>query len=213
LFYDGKITEAKTYLKGIKQTEVEIKETEEKIIDINDNKIKAVEREIEKVSLAKEAFSQKGLKNVVLDYLIPRLEDKINNILSRLSDFRVRIDTQKKSADGEGIVEGLYIFISNEMGEEMELNNYSGGEKLRVIVAISEALASLHKSIGFRIMDETIVGLSPEMVQDFVEVLEGLQAEYPQVLFISHLNEIKSMFEKTITIKKHNGNSIIEYAK
>jgi len=51
--------------------------------------------------------------------------------------------------------------------------------------------------------------LSQEMVQDFTEVLSKLQIQYPQILCISHLLEVKSMFEKSIMVKKYNGISTI----
>lgn len=203
------IARASETLNSIARDEEEIKNSEKKIVILKDA-VAMVDEKIRKISIVKDAFGSKGLKTLVIDYLLPKLEDRINEILSKLSDFRIRLDTQKKSADGENTIEGLYIFVYNELGEEMDFNNYSGGEKLRITIAIAEALASLHKNIGFRIMDEVIFGLSSEMVQDFIAVLDDLQQKHPQILCISHLLEVKSVFEKTLMVKKHNGVSFIE---
>lgn len=174
------------------------------------NQVKEIQEEARKVGLVKEAFSSRGgIESMVLDILIPKLEDRINEFLGQMSDFRIRIDTQRKSADGESMVEGLYLFIANENGEEMDLANYSGGEKLRVGVSVTEGLASLTKSVGFRLMDEAIFGLSPEMIQDFSMVLSKLQMKYPQILAISHLQEIKDLFEQQIRVVKRNSVSSI----
>ena len=164
---------------------------------------------VEKLQIAKEAFGSKGIKTVVVDYILPKLEQKINEVLHQLSEFTVRLDTLAEKADGEGNKEGLFINIINEMGQELPYEAFSGGEKLKITVAISEALASLTKQIGFRIMDETIVGLNSEMIEDFVAVLEKLQASYPQVLMISHLQEIKDLFENQLFINKRNGISYV----
>jgi len=203
------IARATAMLESIDRDEEELKATETRIATLETEE-KALGEKARKVAMVKQAFGSKGIETLILDYLLPKLEDRINEILSKLSDFRIRIDTQRKSADGESDIEGLYLFVANEMGQEMEFNNYSGGEKIRITIAVSEALASLHKSIGFRIMDEAIFGLSQEMVQDFTSVLAGLQVKYPQILCVSHLPEVKSMFEKVTMITKHNGISKID---
>jgi len=191
------------------ENEKELTVIEERLANIKDIEIASLQDKARKVGLVKDAFGEKGLKTLVLDILIPRLEEKINEFLSQMSDFRIRLDTQRASADGESTVEGLYIFVSNEVGEEMDLANYSGGEKLRISIAVTEGVASLSKSVGFRLMDEAIFGLSPEMVQDFSLVLGKLQMKYPQILAISHVPEVKDNFEKVITIKKSNGISYV----
>jgi DNA repair exonuclease SbcCD ATPase subunit len=136
------------------------------------------------------------------------LEDNVNKVLAKLSDFRVRFDTQHPSADGDGTIEGLFITIINEVGEELSFENYSGGEKLKITVAISEALASLQK-VGFRIFDETFTGLDEVSTENFASILETMQSQFGQVLCISHLPVIKDMFDRVITIRKHDGVSSV----
>lgn len=162
-------------------------------------------KKIELMTLLKEVFGNKGLKTVVLDFVLPNLEEEINQFLSKLSDFRVRLDTQKMKADGEGTTEGLFIQIINEQGEEMEFSSYSGGEKMRITIAISEALASLGKKIGFRIADEPIHSLDAENTENFAVVFKQILDTFPQFITVSHLPEIKSLFETVYTAKKKGG--------
>lgn len=162
-----------------------------------------------RLGLLKEAFGSKGIKTIVIDYIIPELEEKINDILSQMSDFRVMLDTQQLKADGKGDKEGLFITIVNDMGEEMSYENYSGGEKLKIIVAITEALATLQKC-GFRIYDETFSALDENSLESFVKVLDTLLERFSQVVCISHLQEIKSSFDEKIMVTKHNGSSHVE---
>lgn len=165
--------------------------------------------EIDELELVKEAFGSKGLKTVVVDYLIPRLEDRINVILSRLSEFSIRLDTQKTSADGDSTIEGLFINIRDPMGVETSFDSFSGGEKVKITIAISEALASLQKC-GFRILDEAIIALDRDSTEALVEVLEKIQQQFKQMLCISHLPEVKETFGNRIEVVKINGKSKIK---
>jgi len=167
--------------------------------------ISVANEEKESLELIKEAFSPRGVKAVIIDYLVPQLEERINIVLKQMSDFRIRLDTQKALADEEGVKEGLFITVINDHGEELPFQSYSGGEKVKITVAISEALASLMNQVGFRIMDENIVSLDRESTEGFVKVLTKLQDKFPQLFVISHLQEVKDIFEKKITINKLNG--------
>jgi exonuclease SbcC len=176
------------------------------------NGIKALEQEgfilrTDKTALTaiKEALSPRGIKATVVDFLVPQLEEKINAVLGQMSDFRIHLDTQKALADEEGMKEGLFITVINDRNEEMSFSNYSGGEKIKITIAISEALASLMPNIGFRIMDENIVSLDKESTENFVEVLAMMQHKFDQLLVVSHLQEVKDVFEKKITCIKTNG--------
>ena len=163
----------------------------------------------ESLELLKEALSPRGIKAVVIDYLVPQLEERINAVLAQMSDFRIRLDTQKATVDEEGVKEGLFITVLNDRKEELPFASYSGGEKVKITIAISEALASLMNQIGFRIMDENIVSLDRESTEGFVAVLTKLQEKFSQLMVISHLQEVKDLFEKQVMITKVNGVSKI----
>lgn len=209
-------------LKFFERRRDEIKETLTKS-DVADKMVKELSNEIKDLQkskeyakidtdslvLVKEAFGSKGLKTVVIDYLIPRLEDRINEILSQLSDFTVMLDTQRASADGEGIIEGLFINIKNPFGQETSFDSFSGGEKIKITLAISEALASLQKC-SFRILDEAIVSLDNESTESLVEVLGKIQSRYKQMLCVSHLVSVKEVFDQRVEIIKINGTSQIK---
>lgn len=166
--------------------------------------------EILALKAVKEAFGSKGIKNVIIDFFVPKLEEKINEILSQLSEFRIELDTQRNGADDESTVEGLFINIINPEGQKMEFSNYSGGERLKIIVAIAEGLASL-QNVGFRIMDEAILGLDEESTQNFTQVLGQVQSKFKQLFCVSHLESIKQLFDDRIEVIKINGESHVTY--
>jgi exonuclease SbcC len=181
-----------------------IDKQKDRLKKIKTKEIPELEEKIRKVELVKEAFGSNGIRSVVIDYMLPKLEDNINEILSRLSEFQVRLDTQSEKTSGEGMKEGLFITIINDMGEELPYEAYSGGEKLKITVAISEALAGLQK-VGFRAFDELFLGLDSDSTESFAMVLERLQSRFSQVVCISHLQAIKDLFDKRLTCSKHGG--------
>lgn len=209
------MTLTKNKIKGDTQDLGIIKSYEEKIpvyieeIKEKKGKLAVIETNLKQLTLLKDAFGSKGIRALVIDYIIPELEEKINEILSQMSEFRVILDTQQEKASGDGNKEGLFITIVNDMGEEMPFENYSGGEKLKIVVAITEALATLQKC-GFRLFDETWVGLDEVSLESFSHVLDTLLDRFPQVICVSHLTEIKSAFENSVKIIKHNGISHVE---
>lgn len=173
-----------------------------------EKKIAKDQEDLDCIMLVKDAFGSKGIKTIMVDYLIPQLEYTINEILGQLSDFRVKLDTQKKSVDGESVIDGLFISIFNELGEELSFENYSGGQKLKISVAISEALASIQK-VGFRIFDETFIGLDEASTDNFATVMSSLQSKFAQILCISHIRIIQDRFPDKITVQKSGNKSII----
>ena len=186
-----------------------------KKVNINEEKVKVLVGENEKLGenielleLLKGAFSPNGLKAIVIDYILPMLEDKINSVLSQLSSFRIKLSTQKLSVDGEKTIEGLWITIVNDQNEEMAFESYSGGEKTSLNVSIFEGLASMQK-FGFRIFDETILGLDNTMIENFGTVILKLKENINQLLIISHIPAVQEIFTEKIEIRKVNGTSQI----
>jgi exonuclease SbcC len=202
------ISKEKMAIEILEQNERESKIIEEKITYIKEKELKDIQEKKRKVELIKSAFSHNGIETLVIDILIPRLEDKINEILTKFSDFRIHLDTQKKSVDMEKDIEGLWITIINDCGEEMPLENLSGGEHAKISVAITESLATLQKC-GFRLYDEFITALDENSLEGFIVAIEYLQKQYSQMLVISHIRDIKDMFDKQLRCTKINGISKI----
>lgn len=192
----------KSGLEELENLKTRRKEVEERIA-----KAKALHTEL---LLLKDAFGSNGIRAIAIDSLIPRFEDKINEVLGQMSSFRIRLDTQRKSIKGESTIEGLFITIRNDQNQEFDFNNYSGGERLKITVAISEALASLQRC-GFRILDELFVGLDEASTESFAHVLGQIQGRFSQMLCISHLRQIKDLFDQRIVVTKINGVSSVKY--
>jgi exonuclease SbcC len=187
----------------------EKKEHKYKELEEAKKELLSLEKQEKISSLIKDAFGNRGIKTVAIDYLLPKLEDKVNEVLEQLSDFRIHLDSQRASVDGEGVVEGLFITVMTGNGAELDVGCLSGGERTKVIVAFSEALASLQKC-GWRLLDESLTALDSDSLESFLEALRHLQKKYPQVLCISHVPEVKEAFESSIRCTKRGGVTNIE---
>ena len=204
-----------SFLFSLNVTLSEIEKNKEELADItkeikkHEKELKSKKLDTENLKLLKDAFSNTGIKAIIIDYVIPKLEDRINSILSMLSDFTVSLDTQR-AGSGEGVVkEGLFINIYDRSGNCYDFANYSGGEKLKIILAISESLSEL-QNIGFRLIDELFIGLDDDSTEKFADVMEKLHERFNQTLCISHLRNIKDLFESVIMVKKEDETSIVK---
>jgi len=204
---DGRERDMIVHISNVENAKKEITESRKKMKEFIEANVK-IAQDTDSLELLKDAFGPNGLKAMIIDYTLPRLEDKINEILSELRDFRIRLDTQRESVAGDKVIEGLFITITNELGEELDFGNFSGGERIKINTAIFEGLASIQKC-NFRIFDETIVALDNETIEGFSEVLLAMKENISQVLCISHIDSIKELFEDRIEVKKIKGSSII----
>lgn len=203
------IEKSRTILTLAKQREEELTDLQGRRVVVNDRIVKTLEIN-DKLVLLKDAFGSNGIRAIAIDQLIPRFEEKINEVLAQMSDFRIRLDTQRKNVKGETTIEGLFLMVRNDQGQEFEFNSYSGGEKLKVTVAISEALASMQRA-GFRILDELFVGLDESSTEAFANVLSEIQGRFSQMVCISHLRQIKDLFDERVVVTKINGISSVKH--
>lgn len=176
--------------------------------EVYEDKYTTLKQQEEALGVLKTALGANGIKATCVDYILPKLEERINSILEKLSDFRVRLDTQRPNATGEKMLEGLFITISNGQGASLDFDGYSGGEKIKIVVAITEALAEIQNA-KFRVMDEAVVALDSESVEKFGEIMMALQERFSQFICISHVPEIKSLFNEKLTVSKVNGTSTV----
>ena len=204
---DGRERDMIVHISNVENAKKEITESRKKMKEFIEANVK-IAQDTDSLELLKDAFGPNGRKAMIIDYTLPSLEDKINEILSELSDFRIRLDTQREGVAGDKVIEGLFITITNELGEELDFGNFSGGERIKINTAIFEGLASIQKC-NFRIFDETIVALDNETIEGFSEVLLAMKENISQVLCISHIDSIKELFEDRIEVKKIKGSSII----
>ena len=197
---EKEIAKVETMIENVKKAKQERKELKEEKSELM--------KKIDAVKTVKEAFSSNGIKSIMIDFVVPQLEDKMNDILQELSDFRIMLETQREKASGSGNKEGLFISIINGQDEVLDIGNYSGGEKVKINTAISEGLAEL-QDVGFRLWDENIINFDSETVNSFTSIMTTVEDRFSQLMCISHIQQVKDMFNSRVDIKKINGTSVI----
>jgi len=162
-----------------------------------------------------QAFGKKGLQAMLIETAIPEIEDEANRLLGILTDGRMRVSfqTHRGARSGDATIETLDIVIRDELGERpYEL--YSGGEAFRVNFAIRIALSKLlARRAGARlqtlVVDEGFGSQDEQGRERLVDAIRAIQTEFEKIFVITHLSDIKDLFDTRIEVTKTPAGSII----
>ncbi len=159
-----------------------------------------------------EAFGKRGLQAMIIESVLPELEDEANRLLALMTDGRmyVQLRTQRETRQG-GVVETLDIVIADERGERpYEL--YSGGEAFRVNFALRIALSKLlARRAGARLqtlfIDEGFGSQDRVGRERLVEAINAIRDEFARIFVITHIEELKDAFPARIDVVKDDNGS------
>lgn len=161
------------------------------------------------------AFGKDGVPAMIIEAAIPEIEERANQILSRMTDgkMNIRFDTQRETVSGQ-TRETLDIKISDELGTR-DYATFSGGEAFRVNFAVRLALSRLlaHRSgaqLRTLIIDEGFGTQDAQGRERLVGALNAIQDEFDLILVITHIDELKEAFPARIEITKTPEGSMIE---
>jgi exonuclease SbcC len=153
------------------------------------------------------AFGKGGVQAMIIESVLPEIEEDANALLARMSDGRMRLAlaTRRETKQGK-TVETLLIQVSDELG----LRNYelfSGGEAFRVNFALRIALAKLlARRAGARL--ETLVidegfGTQDATGRDrLVEAIRCIEQDFAKIVVVTHIEELKDAFPVRIEVTK-----------
>ena len=191
------------------------KEIDKQEKDLEEKRVKIDNERNQYQTLADEVFSNKGIRSAVLDLITPFLNDRANHYLSTLSgsDIEVLFSTQTQTAKGE-LRDKFDLTVLNGSGGETYQSN-SEGEKKRIDLAVSFAIQDLVQSksdiaVNLGIYDECFDGLDAVGCENVIKILQERQKEIPSIFVITHNDSLKSLFEKSIKVKKTGGETTIE---
>lgn len=172
------------------------------------------QRDIAQLKRLSDAYGQ--IPTMILETAIPLIEAEANTLLQRLSSagLQVTIQTQKALKNRDGLAETLDITVRDCYGERT-LENYSGGERARVDLAIRIGLSRLLATrSGARletlIVDEAFAAVDRAGVDQLIESLPALTKEFQRLLFITHDESFKTAVGHRIHVRKHAQGSSIE---
>ena len=153
------------------------------------------------------AFGKKGIQAMIIESVIPEIQDEANALLERMTDGKMQVAMQTQRATQSGsTVETLDIHISDELGSRpYEL--FSGGEAFRVNFAIRIALSKLlarraGAQLRTLIMDEGFGSQDASGRQKLVEAIQSVQDDFAKILVITHVEELQDAFPVRIHVEK-----------
>lgn len=173
-----------------------------------------LEKEISQLIFWVDAFGQKGIKSLLLDDVTPFLNRRVNKYLQFLTDdsIEVKFTTQQALKSGE-MRDKFGVTVLNKLGGDAYIGN-SGGERKRIDLAISLALQDLvasrsTKKLNIVFYDEVFDMLDQTGVERAVALIQETSQSRESVFVITHNAEMKSYFDKIITVTKSGGQSTI----
>ena len=155
------------------------------------------------------AFGRQGIQAMLIETVVPRLEEETNLLLGRMTDNRmhVKLETQRERRSGNGDpIETLEIYVSDELGQR-SYEMYSGGEAFRVNLALRIALSRvLSQRTGAPLptlfIDEGFGTQDASGRERILDVISSIEDDFDKIIVITHLDDLKDMFPVRIEVQK-----------
>ena len=155
------------------------------------------------------AFGRQGIQAMLIETVVPHLENEANLLLGRMTDNRMhlKLETQRERRTGRGEpIETLEINVSDELGPR-SYEMYSGGEAFRVNLALRIALSKvLAQRMGAPLptlfIDEGFGTQDTAGRERILDVISSIQDDFDKIIVITHLDDLKDMFPVRIEVQK-----------
>ncbi len=159
------------------------------------------------------AFGKRGAQALIIDSALPEIESVANELLARMTNNRmhVALDTQRQTQKGT-VTETLDIKIADEWGTR-NYEMFSGGEAFRINLALRIALSKLlarraGAPLPTLVIDEGFGTQDTAGRERLIEAITAIQDEFRCLLVVTHIDELKDLFETRIEVIKHGDGSI-----
>ena len=168
----------------------DVKEINEKLVEINTKK-SLLERDISILEFWKTAFSDSGIKSMLIDVAIPYMNENVSECLEMTVPgvFTVTFDTLKTTKSGE-MKDRFNVNVRHNIKGTSSHKKLSGGEKRIVDIACMYALRGLtEKLYGKRFhnifYDEVLDALDEDTAAIFCQ-MSKLMARDKNITLITH---------------------------
>jgi DNA repair exonuclease SbcCD ATPase subunit len=160
-------------------------------------------------------FGKNGIQSIIMENITEDLRNYTNIILQKICNgdsIFVDFITQKQMGSGNWKEQfDVSIRIHNSY---MDFNDLSGGEKIRVAIAIRLALSQLltnrmGSNVNFLLLDEIDMALDKNGVNLLCDTLKILSKDL-KILIITHNELMKEQFDNIIVVQKGPNGSIIK---
>jgi DNA repair protein SbcC/Rad50 len=155
-----------------------------------------------------KAFGKDGIQALIIENVLPELEEETNRLLSRLTDSQLHVQfvTQKAAKTVKKMIDTLDILIADARGTR-PYETYSGGEAFRVNFAIRLALSRLlarraGAALQTLIIDEGFGTQDSEGRERLVGAINTVARDFACILVITHISDLKEAFQSRIEVLK-----------
>ena len=187
-----------------------------KNIEIELDKCKNIFKDIEERTREIENYKSyvQIIKNItfeIIENVLPIIISMMNNILSSISETSIEIYKKVSNTKEEWINYKLKFMVNDQKGRR-PIEMLSGSEKFIYSIVLRITLSKLTQmnSTNFLIIDEGWGNFDETNRKNIPLLFEVLKSEFKYVILISHMEDIKSMVEKEISIKMKEGYSNIK---
>ena len=160
------------------------------------------------------AFGRQGVQAMLIETVVPRLENETNELLGRMTDnqMNVKLETQRESASGQGEPRETLEILVDDRGQLRSYEMLSGGEAFRVNLALRIALSKvLAQRIGAPLptlfIDEGFGTQDTVGRERILDVISAIGKDFEKVLVITHLDDLKEAFPVRIEVQKDESGS------
>lgn len=189
-----KIAKLQGELSGISEAEEQLKKAQEEKSKVN--------TEIADWTYLKNACGKNGLQAMEIDGAAPIITGFANDLLSQAFGSLYTVKFQTQDENGK---ECLDIITITDDGEEVLLENLSGGQRVWVLMALRLAMTLLSKEKGGRnfetaFFDEMDGALDSDNAVNFVNLYKSFMqiGNFSTIPFISHKPECRSMADHVL---------------
>jgi len=208
--YNSQIYNAKKDLESINDLQKKILDGQADIEEINQH-IKYCNSYIEIVGKSGVLFS-------LVDQAVPIIEKFAQDLLTQTTNGMLSIDisSHKQLISGK-TSDDVSIFFSDSKGRR-DISEASGAELVLLSLALRAAMSNLlslrmGSKVEMFVLDESLGALDNENITIAKDMLERLSKIFNRVLFISHVEEIRSCAQSTISVKSNGLKSTFEILK
>ncbi len=159
------------------------------------------------------AFGRNGIQAMVIENVLPELQDEANRILERMTTKQLEVEfrTMRAAVSSDSTIETLDIIIRDESGRR-DYQLFSGGEAFRIDFAIRVALSKLlarraGASVDTLVIDEGFGSQDQQGRDGLIEALQSVTRDFALILVITHVDELRYQFPNRIEIVKTDAGS------
>ena len=194
----------------------EIKRIEKLKKELNDIKLKLVElsTHASDYHFLSQAFGKNGIQALLIEQVIPQIEEEANNILSRLTDNQAQIFIESlRDLKSGGVKETLDIKISDAVGVR-PYEMFSGGEAFRIDFALRIAISKLLArragvALQTLIIDEGFGSQDEDGLSRLMDAIYAIREDFSKIIIVSHLESLKDNFPVHFVVQKNSSGSFV----